>query len=113
VSDEEAYWSLKGKALEEKRLSARPEKYEPIEMPRNSPTGFVTAFFTTVLGFAAVWHIWWLVILGVLGAWATFTLFAWRDHHEFEVPADEVERLDNERRAAKAKLLGVPSEVTA
>jgi cytochrome o ubiquinol oxidase subunit 1 len=113
VSDEEAYWSLKGKAIEEKRLSERPERYEPIEMPRNSPTGFITAFFTTVLGFAAVWHIWWLVVLGVLGAWATFTLFAWRDHHEFEVPADEVERLDDERRAAKAKLLGLPREVPA
>ncbi|PAX08363.1 cytochrome o ubiquinol oxidase subunit I [Sphingomonas lenta] len=112
VSHEEAYWSLKEGAREKKRLSDRPD-YEPIEMPRNSPTGFITAFFTTVLGFAAVWHIWWLVILGVLGAWATFTIFAWRDHHEFEIPADEVERLDRERREAKAQLLGIPKEATA
>jgi cytochrome o ubiquinol oxidase subunit 1 len=112
VTHEEAYWSIKEGAREKKRLSERP-KYEPIEMPRNSPTGFITAFFTTVLGFAAVWHIWWLVILGVLGAWATFTVFAWRDHHEFEIPADELERLDRERRDAKADLLGLPREAVA
>jgi cytochrome o ubiquinol oxidase subunit I len=112
VSGEEAYWDLKGKAREEKRLSQIPQ-YEPIEMPVNSPTGFITAFFTTVLGFAAIWHIWWLVILGILGAWATFTVFAWRDHHEFEIPADEVERLDRQRREAKAKLLGIETEATA
>ena len=36
-----------------------------IEMPRNSPTGFVCAFFATVMGFALIWHIWWLVALGL------------------------------------------------
>ena len=109
VTGEEAYWNLKGKAREQRRLSQQP-KYEPIEMPRNSPTGFITAFFTSLLGFAAVWHIWWLVIVGVLGAWATFTVFAWRDHHEFEVPVDEVRRADLERRRAKAELLGLPMD---
>ena len=34
-------------------------------MPRNSPTGFITAFFATITGFALIWHIWWLVALGL------------------------------------------------
>ena len=34
---------------------------QTIEMPRNSPTGFVCAFFATVMGFALIWHIWWMV----------------------------------------------------
>ena len=38
--------------------------YEPIEMPRNSPIGFVIAFFASVTGFALIWHIWWMAILG-------------------------------------------------
>ena len=29
-------------------------------MPKNSATGFVTAFFAVVIGFALIWHIWWL-----------------------------------------------------
>ncbi|HEU0067532.1 MAG TPA: hypothetical protein VFQ57_09875 [Sphingomonas sp.] len=75
--------------------------YEAIEMPRNSPTGFVTAFFATLTGFALIWHIWWLVIVSLLGAYATFVAFAWRDVAEFEVPAEEVRRIDRARRAAR------------
>ena len=65
------------------RDPARPLSDEPlyrdIEMPRNSPTGFVCAFFATFLGFALIWHIWWLAVLAALGAYATFVVFAWRD----------------------------------
>ena len=37
-------------------------------MPRNSPTGFVLAFFAVVTGFALIWHIWWMALLGLLGS---------------------------------------------
>ncbi|WP_375390917.1 cytochrome o ubiquinol oxidase subunit I [uncultured Sphingomonas sp.] len=106
VENEEAYWGMKARARDQRRLSDQPD-YEPFHLPRNSPTGFVTAFFTTVLGFALVWHIWWAVIAGFLGAWATFVVFAWRDEAEFEVSADEARRLDEERRQGKARLLGL------
>ena len=66
----------------EAQAAARRPDYEPIEMPRNSPTGFVTAFFATLIGFALIWHIWWLVALGLVGAYATFVVFAWRDEGE-------------------------------
>ena len=39
-------------------------EYEPIEMPKNSATGFVTAFFAVVTGFALIWHIWWMAGAG-------------------------------------------------
>jgi cytochrome o ubiquinol oxidase subunit I len=74
-------------------------------MPRNSPTGFVKAFFTTVTGFAVIWHIWWMVVLGLIGAFATFVVFAWRDVEEYEFPAEEVERIDRERRRVRAEAL--------
>ena len=38
--------------------------YRDVEMPRNSPTGFVCAFFATIMGFALIWHIWWMVAAG-------------------------------------------------
>ncbi|MFE8584430.1 cytochrome o ubiquinol oxidase subunit I [Sphingomonas sp. NCPPB 2930] len=109
VKGEEAYWGIKAKARENRALSDRPD-YEPIEMPRNSPTGVVAAFFATAMGFALIWHIWWLVILGFLGAWATFVVFAWRDKAEYEIPVEEVERLDQARRRSKATLLDLPEE---
>jgi cytochrome o ubiquinol oxidase subunit I len=103
VTGEDAYWAIKSRAKRE-NLEVREPDYRDIEMPRNSPTGFVCAFFATVIGFAMIWHIWWMVILGLVGAYATFVVFAWRDHDEYVIPADEVARVDRanlaERRAA-------------
>jgi cytochrome o ubiquinol oxidase subunit 1 len=85
-------------------LSPEP-RYEPIEMPRNSPTGFITAFFSTLTGFALIWHIWWLVGLGIVAAYAVFVWFAWRDAVEYSIPAEEVARYDRERRQAREQWL--------
>lgn len=104
VEDEEPYWRIKQRAREEKRPGAE-EGYEPIEMPRNSPTGFVTAFFSTLIGFALIWHIWWLAIVGFIGAYATFVVFAWRDHGDYEIPAEEVARIDDDHKAAQSARL--------
>jgi len=106
VVSDEPYWSIKQQALARGQLVApEPPEYGPIEMPRNSPTGFVTAFFAVVTGFSLIWHIWWLVILGLIGAYATFVVFAWRDHREIEIPAEEVARIDRANRTARAEAL--------
>ena len=81
-------------------LAAEPQ-YEDIEVPRNSPTGFICAFFATFMGFALIWHIWWLVIVGFLGALITFVVFAWRDRTEDIIPAAEVARIDRANRSAR------------
>ena len=78
---------------------------DSVDMPRNSPTGFVCAFFATVVGFSMIWHIWWLVIAGLIGAYATFVVFAWRDHDEYVIPAAEVARMDRANREARLTAL--------
>ena len=100
---EEAYWSIKAVAREQQKLADEPE-YEAIEMPKNSPTGFVCAFFATGMGFAMIWHIWWLAILGFIGAYATFVVFAWRDVSEEEISVETVARIarENHRRRSEA-----------
>jgi cytochrome o ubiquinol oxidase subunit I len=110
VEQEEPYWGMKAKARAALHLSEEPH-YEPIEMPRNSATGFVTAFFAVLTGFSLIWHITWLVVLGLVGAYATFVVFAWRDISEVEIPAEEVARLDRANRAARAAAL--QQQVTA
>jgi cytochrome o ubiquinol oxidase subunit I len=104
VENEEPYWGMKQKARENLQLSAEPT-YEAIEVPRNTPTGFITAFFAVVTGFALIWHIWWVVVLGLVGAYATFVVFAWRDVVEETIPAEEVARLDRANRAARLEAL--------
>lgn len=102
VHGEDAYWQQKSRARQD--LEQHEPHYEDIEMPRNSPTGFVCAFFATVMGFALIWHIWWMVIAGFVGAVATFVVFAWRDHDEYIIPAAEVARIDRANLAERRDL---------
>ena len=104
VRGEEAYWGMKQRALEQAKLGEEPA-YVDIEMPRNSPTGFVCAFFATFMGFALIWHIWWMVGLAALGAYATFVVFAWRDKDEYIIPAETVARIDRVNRSARNAVL--------
>jgi cytochrome o ubiquinol oxidase subunit 1 len=104
VHGEDAYWGVKQRAKEQAQLRPEPE-YESIETPRNSPTGFVCAFFATAMGFALIWHIWWMAIAGLLGAWATFVAFAWRDYPETLIPAKDVARIDRQNRQARSEAL--------
>jgi cytochrome o ubiquinol oxidase subunit 1 len=104
VQGQDPYWDLKSRAVRQGALEPEPT-YEAIEAPRNSPTGFVCAFFSTVTGFALIWHIWWMVILGLLGAFATFVVFAWRDRVETEIPVGQVARLDRANRGARLAAL--------
>jgi cytochrome o ubiquinol oxidase subunit I len=88
----DAFWEMK-------RKGRRPVEavYEAIHMPRNSPTGFITAFFAVVTGFALIWHIWWIVILGLLAAAATILVFGWSDERERKIPAAEIARAERTR----------------
>src|ERR1700760_1296088 len=79
-----------------------PRVYEPIEMPKNSATGFVIAFFAVVIGFAMIWHIWWMAGLGVFGAFVTLLALAFRRHAEFEVPAEQIARFERAQQAGVA-----------
>jgi cytochrome o ubiquinol oxidase subunit I len=104
VESEDAYWVMKQRARRQARLGEEPS-YADIEMPRNSPTGFICAFFATLMGFALIWHIWWMVALAALGAYATFVVFAWRDRVEYVIPADMVARIDRATRSTRSEAL--------
>ncbi|HTW53221.1 MAG TPA: cytochrome o ubiquinol oxidase subunit I [Stellaceae bacterium] len=77
--------------------TAAPRPQEAIELPRNVPVGIVTAFFATFAGFGAIWHIWWLVILTLIGVGITASAFGWSEHREDEISADELARREDAR----------------
>jgi cytochrome o ubiquinol oxidase subunit 1 len=85
VESLDAFWAMKHG---EKR--APPEIYESIEVPRNSANGFVTAFFAVVTGFALIWHIVWLAILGLVCAALTLLAFGWIDRVETVVSGEQL-----------------------
>jgi cytochrome o ubiquinol oxidase subunit 1 len=100
VEGGDAYWRMK-----QRGAPGEEPVYTDIEMPRNSPTGFICAFFATFMGFALIWHIWWMVALAGLGAYATFVVFAWRDRVEEIIPAEIVARIDRANRSARQEAL--------
>src|SRR5262249_24716296 len=94
VSGLDAYWASKQHAWATQGQSTQVRKYESIEVPTNTPTGVVNAFFAVVTGFALIWHIWWMAVLGFLGVLATFLVFAFRKTEELEIPAETIARFD-------------------
>ncbi|MER9647108.1 cytochrome o ubiquinol oxidase subunit I [Mesorhizobium sp. M0199] len=106
VEGDEAYWGMKQRARQQAMPGEEPP-YADIEMPRNSPTGFICSFFATFMGFALIWHIWWIVVLAAVGAFATFVVFAWRDEVEYVIPADVVARIDRANRTARGETLAL------
>jgi cytochrome o ubiquinol oxidase subunit 1 len=100
IEGEEPYWGMKERASRDVKLGEEPD-YRDIEMPRNSATGFVCAFFATIMGFSLIWHIWWLVGVAALGAYATFVVFAWRDRDEYIISAETVAGIDRANRSAR------------
>ncbi|MCG7521840.1 cytochrome o ubiquinol oxidase subunit I [Ruegeria sp. Ofav3-42] len=73
------------------------EGFVPIHMPRYTATGVVMAGFMTVMGFALIWHIWWLAAVSfaatlVYGIGHTFNY-----DRDYYVPADEVKDIEDQR----------------
>ena len=82
----DAHWASKQHGNEQ--LAEGP--YVPVVLPRNNPTGVFLAFFAVVLGFALIWHIWWMAMAGLVGSIVVGLLQAWRTDTETVVSAQQV-----------------------
>jgi cytochrome o ubiquinol oxidase subunit I len=85
VRDRDAFWGMKAR-----RIRFKPSVFEPIHMPRNTGTGLIVGGFSVALGFALIWHIWWMALAGaavIIGATIIHSYDSSRDH---SVPAEEV-----------------------
>ena len=87
-----------------KRGYVRPtDGFLDIHMPKNTGAGFILAAISLVLGFALIWHIWWLVVasfIALIGGAIAHTFNYNRDYH---IPAAEVVETEAERTALLAK----------
>jgi cytochrome o ubiquinol oxidase subunit 1 len=98
VAERDTYWARKKLARAKQGQPGPAREYEPIEMPKNSAIGVVTAFFAVVTGFALIWHIWWMAGVGLLGAFVTLLAFAFRNEEEVEIPAAQVAQFDRRHK---------------
>ncbi|BCI66131.1 cytochrome o ubiquinol oxidase subunit I [Acetobacter aceti NRIC 0242] len=70
--------------------------YQPIHMPKNTAAGFLVGAFSFVLGFAAIWYIWWLAAIALVGVFATVIARSANQDVDYYIPAEEVARIENE-----------------
>lgn len=91
VSDIDAFTDAKEKGT----AYQRQKHYQPIHMPKNTPSGILMALGITAAGFAAIWHILWLAIVGMVGAFIVFLFRAYNNDVDYYVQPDEVARIEN------------------
>lgn len=85
------FWQMK----EEGTTYQKPLAYEPIHMPKNTGAGVIIAAFSLAFGFALIWHIWWLAIVGFAGMIVTWIVHSFNEDVDYYVPVEEVERIEN------------------
>jgi cytochrome o ubiquinol oxidase subunit I len=103
VSELDAYANMKAAGLE--TIDVARVKYADIHMPSNTSAGFVISIFSLVLGFAAVWHIWWLVVTGLVGIVITTIAYSFSKNEGHYVPAAMVKSDEEARNRSLAELL--------
>ncbi|MBN3772866.1 MULTISPECIES: cytochrome o ubiquinol oxidase subunit I [Burkholderia] len=74
-----------------------PAAIRDIHMPSNTCAGLVIAIFSLVLGFALVWHIWWMAIGGLVGIVATLVIYSSRDNDGYYIPASTVRKIEDKQ----------------
>ena len=95
VHDLDAFWDMKEKGIAYKQ----PAKYHEIHMPKNTGAGVLIGLFSLVMGFALIWYIWWLAIVGALGVVITWIAHSFNDDVDYYVPVDVVTKTENEHFA--------------
>ncbi len=73
----------------------------PIHMPKNTGTGVILSAISVVLGFALVWHIWWLAIVTLLAIIGVSIAHTFNYNRDYYIPASDVTEVE----AARTKLL--------
>ena len=92
VHDNDAWTDMK------KRGYVRPlDGFKPIHMPRNTATGIVLAGLSMAMGFALIWHIWWLAAVSFAAILVTAITHSFNYHRDFHIPAEQVIRAEDER----------------
>jgi cytochrome o ubiquinol oxidase subunit 1 len=64
VTERDQFWADKQNGVE---VPAKGMIYHDIRVPKNSPHPIIIAGFAFLAGFGFIWHIWWLVIVALIG----------------------------------------------
>lgn len=92
VDQRDSFWASKQDKAKESPV------YKDIYLPKNTGMGIYIAGFAFFFGFAMVWHIWWLAIVGILGIIICMIIQTSKKDTEHVIPAAEVEKMEAQLR---------------
>ncbi|WP_416772821.1 cytochrome o ubiquinol oxidase subunit I [Pseudomonas sp. RHF3.3-3] len=93
VDDLDAYWGMKERGIS----TLTHTDYRQIHMPSNTSAGLLISLFTFLCGFALVWHIGWLAVLGLVAAGVALIVRSHDEHTDHFIPAQEVAVIEKTR----------------
>ncbi len=90
VTDLDAFWTSK------QEKSPKNTQYEDIHMPKNTSVGFLIGLFSFLFGFAMVWHIQWMAILGLSGAFISLIGRFFNTDTDYYIRASEIAEFEGD-----------------
>lgn len=92
VSQRDEWWYEKkaGKHL----TPPAPSAYKDIWVPKNSASGILVGIGAGLFGFAAIWHMWWLLVVGLLCVIVVVIRRTYDTDSEYMIPAKELIKED-------------------
>ncbi|MEM9063750.1 MAG: cbb3-type cytochrome c oxidase subunit I, partial [Pseudomonadota bacterium] len=92
VYELDAWWHMK-----QNDYRPKTDGFVPIHMPHYTATGVVISAILTVMGFALVWHIWWLAAATFLASLAYGIAHTFNFNRDYYVPSEEVREIESAR----------------
>ncbi|MEM8591790.1 MAG: cytochrome o ubiquinol oxidase subunit I, partial [Pseudomonadota bacterium] len=80
----------------------KTDGYTPIHMPHYTATGIVISGLWTVMGFALVWHVWWLAAAAAVASLVYGIAHTFNYNRDYYVPIDEIEQIEGARTQQEA-----------
>jgi len=88
--------STENRLLRSDALPRNDIVYEDIELPKNTAMGIYLSGFVFLAGFGFVWHIIWLIVVGLVGTIACVIMRSLDEDTEYVIPAAEVEKIEQQ-----------------
>ena len=85
VHDNDAWADMKANGY------TRPKDgFVPIHMPKNTGAGFIIAALSAVVGFAMIWQMWLVAVVGFVGLMAAIITHTFNYKRDYYISADDV-----------------------
>ncbi|MBS0635960.1 MAG: cbb3-type cytochrome c oxidase subunit I [Verrucomicrobia bacterium] len=90
VHGRDAFWTMKKEGWK------HPTDYKEFHTPRNTGWGIYISLFAFIMSFGIVWHIYWLILLGLVAVVACIVILSFDEHMEYTLPVDEIKKIEEQ-----------------